>query len=102
MIYRSEEQQHRFNQPFQLTGVEQSDDRPEHADQHSHDVIAGDLVILGTDGLFDNLNNDQLLDVVKVEVPRFLPRVCGRVNLSCFLIFRSPLQRLPRVKLLKG
>jgi serine/threonine protein phosphatase PrpC len=61
-VFRSEEQQHSFNFPFQLgTG---SPDRPTDAQNLSMYVKTGDVVILGTDGLFDNVFDDEILALV--------------------------------------
>jgi len=51
--FRSEEQQYRFNFPYQCgTGCE----LPYKAFDNQHEVSAGkDFVVMGTDGLFDNL-----------------------------------------------
>ena len=52
-LFRSEEQQHRFNFPYQCgTGCE----LPYAAFDNQHVVTPGkDFVVMGTDGLFDNL-----------------------------------------------
>eukprot|EP01111_Echinosteliopsis_oligospora_P002447 TRINITY_DN1363_c0_g1_i2.p1 TRINITY_DN1363_c0_g1~~TRINITY_DN1363_c0_g1_i2.p1 ORF type:complete len:378 (-),score=117.18 TRINITY_DN1363_c0_g1_i2:13-1095(-) len=63
MIYRSKEQQHRFNYPYQLGST--SRDKPDHSDISTVSVQAGDVVILGTDGLFDNMYNEQILSCLK-------------------------------------
>ncbi|EDW81180.2 uncharacterized protein Dwil_GK19179 [Drosophila willistoni] len=61
MLHRSEEQVHDFNAPYQLTVVpnERFDnvycDRPELADSTRLPLQEGDLVLLATDGLFDNV-----------------------------------------------
>ena len=65
LIFRTEEQQHAFNFPFQL-GT-QSGDRPADALSFSVSVSEGDIVILGTDGLYDNLFDEDILQVVKLE-----------------------------------
>ncbi|GFQ85162.1 protein phosphatase PTC7 homolog [Trichonephila clavata] len=61
IVHRSEEQQHYFNTPFQLslapaniTGLVHSDS-PDTADTSSVPIEEGDLILLATDGLFDNL-----------------------------------------------
>ena len=52
-IYKTLEQQHSFNFPFQLgTG---SEDSPADAFFEQVVIKEGDIVILGTDGLFDNV-----------------------------------------------
>lgn len=61
LIFRSEEQQHSFNFPFQI-GTRGDD--PAGAEVQSHEVLPGDVVIVGSDGLFDNLYNDNILKIV--------------------------------------
>jgi len=61
IAYRSKEQQHSFNFPYQLgTG---SADLPHHAACVNMNVLPGDLIVVGTDGLFDNLYDDEILEI---------------------------------------
>jgi len=65
-VFRSEEQQHSFNFPVQLgTG---SSDSPADAQRFSVTVEKGDIVILASDGLFDNLFDEDILDIVRHHV----------------------------------
>ncbi|KAJ3329167.1 hypothetical protein HDU76_008486 [Blyttiomyces sp. JEL0837] len=66
LIFRTEEQQHSFNFPFQL-GTN-SRDSPKDAQTYRVKVREGDLVIVGSDGIFDNVFDDEILDIVKVCV----------------------------------
>jgi len=59
--FRSREQQHSFNFPYQLGS--QSSDRPEAAILDNVPILDGDLVIVGTDGLFDNLYDREILEI---------------------------------------
>jgi protein phosphatase PTC7 len=62
IIYRTKEQQHSFNFPYQIgTG---SADKPEHSQRIQVEVQPDDLVIVGTDGLWDNLFDDDIIDVL--------------------------------------
>jgi len=62
LIFRTKEQQHSFNFPFQIgTG---STDKPHHAQRLCVEVQPGDLVIAGTDGLWDNLFDDDILKIL--------------------------------------
>lgn len=62
IIYRTKEQQHSFNFPYQIgTG---SADKPQHAQRISIEVQPDDLIILGTDGLWDNLFDDDIIDIL--------------------------------------
>lgn len=61
VIFRTSEQQHSFNFPFQLgTG---SKDQPADAMSFHVKVKEGDIVIVASDGLFDNLFDDEILDI---------------------------------------
>ncbi|KAG2192582.1 hypothetical protein INT47_006034 [Mucor saturninus] len=62
-IFRSEEQQHSFNFPYQLGTA--SFDSPADAQLFTVKIEEGDIVILGSDGLFDNLYDDEILEEVQ-------------------------------------
>ena len=62
-IYHSPQQEHFFGCPFQLQIGGR--DRVSDAQYHSHVVELGDVVILGSDGLFDNLHDHEIEDVVR-------------------------------------
>jgi len=61
ILLSSTSQQHRFNTPYQL-GT-QSADTPEMADIQRLTLQPGDYILLGTDGLFDNLYDKDILQV---------------------------------------
>ncbi|KAK6483434.1 protein phosphatase PTC7-like protein [Huso huso] len=71
VVHRSDEQQHYFNTPFQLSiappeaeGAVLSDS-PEAADSSSFDVQLGDIILTATDGLFDNMPDYMILQELK-------------------------------------
>ncbi|KAI3389899.1 hypothetical protein SNEBB_008957 [Seison nebaliae] len=83
MIYRSKEQQHSFNSPYQLAITPEMrkvdwrvaaaaidngalSDHPNMAEERSFQVMNGDVVLLGTDGLWDNLSNEMILKQISV------------------------------------
>ncbi|GAA6053427.1 hypothetical protein JCM3770_005161 [Rhodotorula araucariae] len=66
-IFRSEEQQHRFNYPFQA-GTNAKDVPVRDAQKFAVKVQRDDIVILASDGLVDNVFSDDLLE----EVLRFV------------------------------
>ncbi|ETM00488.1 hypothetical protein F442_02980 [Phytophthora nicotianae P10297] len=89
VTYRSPQQLHYFNCPFQLgfAGAELVSDvvddlargthspmrekplfeTPENGVRLRVPVLEGDLIILATDGLFDNVDEDVLLEIVRAE-----------------------------------
>lgn len=75
VIRRSEEQQHYFNTPFQLSlpppGYRQEvlSDRPDAAMTDNIPVEDGDVILVATDGVFDNLPHNLILnELVKVSL----------------------------------
>ncbi|PFH31739.1 protein phosphatase 2C domain-containing protein [Besnoitia besnoiti] len=72
VIHRVSPQQHFFNCPFQLTRMPDVDcsvgevlrRTAESADVSGHEVQAGDILVMGSDGLFDNLFDEDILQVV--------------------------------------
>jgi serine/threonine protein phosphatase PrpC len=60
--FRSKEQQHSFNFPFQVgTGG----DDPASADEFSHEVQDRDIIIMGSDGLWDNLFDIKVIELIR-------------------------------------
>lgn len=62
VLFKSEEQQHQFNFPYQ---VGTHGDPPEDCDTRVHEFRENDIIVMGTDGLWDNLFEDQILAVIK-------------------------------------
>jgi len=62
IIHKSEEQTHSFNFPFQ---VGEGGDNPELAEVKLHQINLNDVIILATDGLWDNLSNEQIILILK-------------------------------------
>ena len=62
ILYESKEQQHSFNFPFQ---VGTNGDDPEKAEANAHKVEHGDILVVGSDGLWDNLHRGKIVDLVR-------------------------------------
>ncbi|KAG6490783.1 probable protein phosphatase 2C 55 [Zingiber officinale] len=62
-LFRSPVQQHDFNFTYQLESGNGSD-LPSSAQVFNFPVASGDIVIAGTDGLFDNLYNNEITAIV--------------------------------------
>lgn len=85
IIHRSEEQQHYFNTPFQLSlpppGQNVLSDSPDSADTLSFPVENGDVILAATDGVFDNVPTDLLLDILKtVSIEPKLRHLVDKLN----------------------
>ncbi|KAM7508918.1 hypothetical protein LguiA_019371 [Lonicera macranthoides] len=63
-VYQSPVQQHYFNCPFQLGS--DSTDNPSSADEMVVVVEPGDVIVAGTDGLFDNVFESEIEALVNV------------------------------------
>merc|ERR1719253_1693174 len=59
---KTREISHYWECPYQLS--EDSPDQPKDGTKLNVELIAGDVVIMGSDGVFDNVNDDSILDVV--------------------------------------
>nr|CAG4717762.1 unnamed protein product [Naegleria fowleri] len=75
VIYRSTPQQHYHNAPYQLAVIPEFlrgrfDDSPKDAVCHSLKLCNGDLIIVGTDGLFDNLYDHQIVEFVNQNLDK--------------------------------
>ncbi|KAK9837982.1 hypothetical protein WJX74_008994 [Apatococcus lobatus] len=65
--YRSPQQEHQFGCPYQL-GHEEKADKPRHAMLATVPLMPNDVVVLGSDGLFDNMDSEQILEDVKSHI----------------------------------
>ena len=65
IVHRSTAQQRRFNCPYQLNADDRGDSLDE-AEVGGMPVEDGDVVVAGTDGLFDNVRDDQLARAVQM------------------------------------
>ncbi|KAI6176916.1 Protein phosphatase [Aphelenchoides bicaudatus] len=102
IIHKSQEQIHAFNTPFQLTLLpERSElskwpklsliewqdadhfikDTPEHADLHKLELQSGDAVLIATDGLWDNLPDNQIIETLKGINAENLQAKCNTIAL---------------------
>jgi len=65
ILYRFKEQLHSFNYPFQLGTA--STNVPSDATRISIEVMEGDVIVTGTDGLFDNLYDQEIVEIVNMH-----------------------------------
>jgi len=70
LIYKTREQQHYFNCPFQIGS---SRDTPDDADLIKFEVEPGDVVVMATDGVFDNLSSQMIVSMAWDGVTRLVP-----------------------------
>ncbi|ORY94064.1 phosphatase 2C-like domain-containing protein [Syncephalastrum racemosum] len=94
-VFRSEEQQHSFNFPYQLGTA--SFDSPSDAQQFTIKVEEGDIVILASDGLFDNLYDDEILEEVQQCIQENKDRVTGDESSSADESGSDPSTAVPQV-----
>ena len=59
-IFRSTSQQHYFNCPYQC-GHKDYYNLPYNAEDNQHEVKHNDIVVMGSDGVFDNLFDEQIM-----------------------------------------
>ena len=64
VCHRSPHQEHEFGRPFQL-GHHANSDTPEDAMLTAFPLEPGDIVVMGSDGLWDNLSEIEILEVIE-------------------------------------
>lgn len=65
--YMYAEHTHGFNFPFQIGS---QGDNPDTALEQSHEIQHNDIIVVGSDGLFDNLDGDQLKGIIKSHLKK--------------------------------
>lgn len=68
---KTREISHYWECPYQLS--EDSPDRPRDGTKLNVELIPGDVIIMGSDGVFDNLNDDLLVDLVTRSPAKAMP-----------------------------
>jgi protein phosphatase PTC7 len=78
VVAKTREISHYWECPYQLS--DDSPDRPKDGTKLNVELIAGDLVIMGSDGIFDNVSDDMLLDLVaknaKLKPSQLSKKIC--------------------------
>lgn len=75
LLVRSRAQQHYFNRPVQLSGSDSGSAKIQEAEVGEVPVVQGDVVVVGTDGLFDNVSDDEMERIVRMGTAMgFSPR----------------------------
>jgi protein phosphatase PTC7 len=69
--------QHYFDCPYQLSA--DSPDRPKDGTKLNLELMKGDLILMGSDGIFDNLSGEELVEIVSSSPPR-LSTIAKRVG----------------------
>jgi protein phosphatase PTC7 len=68
VVARTKEIVHYFDCPYQFS--EDSPDRAQDGTRLNFEVIPGDVVIMGSDGVFDNLDDKRIIDEVRASPER--------------------------------
>ena len=58
LVHKSEEQEHEFNVPL---SIGKDGDNPNQAYESKYKTYDGDIVIVGSDGVFNNLSGDKII-----------------------------------------
>ena len=90
LLYESPSQQHFFNCPYQLTLVPEHypnqklyiRDKPSDADQSTHQLQDGDVILLATDGFYDNVFPEEAVSIVNEELDKVLSGNKGTRSIS--------------------
>lgn len=74
LVFKTEEQQHSFNMPYQCGHV---GDAPDEALAFTTDITKGDVIVIASDGLWDNLNEKEIIERLNREVNK------ADINVEC-------------------
>ncbi|XP_070492819.1 uncharacterized protein [Chironomus tepperi] len=75
IIYRSKDLLHGFNFPYQLAFMNEHSNSPFDGFIRPFKLRVNDVIIVGSDGLFDNLYDDAILYYVRNEVKYLNPKI---------------------------
>jgi len=88
VIFASQSQQHKFNLPYQL-GTE-SDDTPDSAEILKCTLQGEDIIVLGTDGLFDNMYDGDIIKVIqKLDKQASVTSLANAIALHAYQISKK-------------
>jgi protein phosphatase PTC7 len=89
VIFKSSAQSHRYNAPYQLgcTPPELLEhdlyrDRPEDSVCQTHRIKSGDFLIVSSDGLFDNLYEDEIAMIITNHIQSRQEQDSSAVNIT--------------------
>jgi len=73
VIFKTQEQQHYFNAPYQLsiipdTSIAYLQNTPHDAYDDQFTAEEGDVIVLGTDGLWDNMYDEDIINIIKNDI----------------------------------
>ena len=74
---KTREISHYWECPYQLS--DDSPDRPRDGTKLNIELIPGDIIVMGSDGIFDNIGDDMLLDVISKgpkKPPALAKKIC--------------------------
>jgi protein phosphatase PTC7 len=69
VAWESGAQQHEFNMPYQMSSDKEYSDTARDADYSTVPVSPGDVIVQATDGLWDNLRDGEMCEIVGARVP---------------------------------
>jgi len=96
---RAKETIHYFDCPFQLS--DESPDRPRNGSVLQTPLKKGDLIIAGSDGIFDNLNDDQICEIVSKNNKGSISKVAQQLVSESRKISKDPNAATPYARMAK-
>jgi len=88
IVYRSPQQDKAFGTPYQI-GHHETSDHLSDALLASVPVFHGDIIILGTDGLWDNLFDEEIIETIK-DLAQFVPLPSNKVKQNTLIDPKLP------------
>ena len=88
VVHQSKPQQRGFNHPYQL-GWGRNGDHAGVAVSFAHDVQLEDLLVVGTDGLFDNMTPQQIADFVHRQREPQASELAGLISREAYRLSKD-------------
>lgn len=76
VVARTREVSHYFDCPFQLSS--ESPDKPRDGSKLNIELVRGDTIVMGSDGVFDNLTDSEIVDLVTKTKPHGKPSALAK------------------------
>jgi len=81
--------------PMQLTGNEERSDKPEVGIRYSVPILDGDIIIMASDGLFDNLFDNDIIGFVNDSYKQSAQEIAKRLSVAAFVNSKNKTKHSP-------
>jgi len=81
--------------PMQLTGNEERSDKPDAGIKYRVQIFDGDIIIMASDGLFDNLFDNEIIDIVNQSYKEPVQEIAKKLSLAAYVSSKNKTKNSP-------